>query len=118
MKKCWMAGFLLWLGTITLVQAQQESQFTNYMFNKLIYNPAYAGTQGNYVCANLLYHNQWTNFKSTEDESKAPITQTFSIHTPFGIGGHEFGAGLSILNDGAGWQKRLSINGAINYHKQ
>jgi type IX secretion system PorP/SprF family membrane protein len=41
--------------------AQQDPQFTQFMNNKLIYNPGYAGTS-DAICANVLYRQQWVNF--------------------------------------------------------
>ncbi len=117
MNKVLLAGLLLWMGCVSRVEAQRDPQFTQYMLNKLNYNPAYAGMAGNQVCATLLYHNQWTNFKSTEDDSKAPITQTFNIHAPIPIGNQEIGVGLHIVNDGLGYEKRIGAMGSIAYHK-
>lgn len=66
--------------------AQQEAQYTNYMFNTLGYNPAYAGTR-DAVSALLMYRNQWTN-----NIDGAPEDFVFNIHTPLG---NKVGVGLA-----------------------
>lgn len=55
--------------------AQQQVMFTQYMFNQLAINPAYAGIHEG-ISASLLARNQWVGFEG------APKTQTFSIHSP------------------------------------
>ena len=54
---------------------QQQPMFTQYMFNGLIVNPAYAGAQETFV-ATAIMRKQWAGFKD------APQTQTFSAHSP------------------------------------
>lgn len=87
----------LWLGTI---YAQQDPQFTQYMYNTNIINPAYAGTQGD---ANIttLYRAQWVGLDG------APETQTFNLNTPLllrqrGLTEQGLGLGLSFVNDNIG----------------
>ena len=40
------------------VAMAQEPQFSQYMFNRMSYNPGYAGSSGS-ICAALMYRNQW-----------------------------------------------------------
>ena len=55
--------------------AQQQVMFTQYMFNQLPMNPAYAGIhQG--ISAGVISRHQWVGVEG------APQTQTFSIHSP------------------------------------
>lgn len=116
MKKILLLGALLLAVGILKVEAQQDPLFTHYMYNKLVYNPAYAGTREN-ICATLLYHNQWTNFKSAEDASKAPITQTFSIHGPVNLSSVNLGAGLHVINDNLGFENTTGIMGSFSYRR-
>lgn len=58
------------------VQAQQDPQFTQYMFNLLAINPAYAGSADR-VSVKALSRHQWVGF------SGAPTTQTLTAHSPF-----------------------------------
>jgi hypothetical protein len=44
------------------VNAQTEAMYSQYLFNKLVLNPAYAGSREG-VCAVLIYRNQWTGTK-------------------------------------------------------
>ena len=70
--------------------AQYQPQFTQYMFNEMIINPAYAGAR-ECLSATLLYRNQWSGIAG------APVTETFNIHSP--IANQKMGLGLSIVND-------------------
>lgn len=99
------------------VSAQQEPMFTHYMFNKLTYNPAYAGSR-DAICATLVYHNQWTGFKGPDDES-APITQNFAIHAPISIGKlSDLGVGFHITNDKSGFIGTTGFWGSFAYKKK
>lgn len=66
-------------------RAQQDPQFTQYMFNLLALNPAYAGSADR-VSIKALSRHQWVGFEG------APTTQTLTVHSPFlaqslGLGG-------------------------------
>ena len=72
--------------------AQQDPQFSQYMFNTFYYNPAMAGTDGNTKIMGL-YRTQWLGYSPTFGDGGAPITQILSVHTPVpklkgGIGGY------------------------------
>ncbi|MCS6904728.1 MAG: type IX secretion system membrane protein PorP/SprF [Bacteroidia bacterium] len=86
------------------VRAQQESIYTQYMFNRLIVNPAYAGTKG-VISFTALYRHQWADFPG------APRTFTASLHGATSNMRH--GLGLSFSNDIHG-ALRISLAG-INY---
>lgn len=85
------ALFLLILG-IGQVKAQQDPMYTQYMFNTLSINPAYAGSRG-VLNATGLVRAQWIGIKG------APITQTLSLHSPLPL---SMGVGLSLVNDKIG----------------
>ena len=87
----WLLVLLL-LGVGTM-QAQQDAQYTQYMYNTVSVNPAYAGSRGHLSIA-ALYRNQWLGLDG------APETQTLNAHTPVGYRG--VGVGLSIVNDKIG----------------
>lgn len=72
--------------------AQQDAQYTQYMYNTLSINPAYAGSRGVLSLAGL-YRSQWVGFDG------APTTQTLNIHSPVS---RRVGLGLSIVNDEIG----------------
>ncbi|WP_290696647.1 type IX secretion system membrane protein PorP/SprF [Lacinutrix sp.] len=74
--------------------AQQDAQFTQYMYNTISVNPAYAGSRGA-ISMTGLYRTQWVGLEG------APDTQTFNIHSPVGDS-EKVGLGLSIINDNIG----------------
>lgn len=99
------------------VNAQQEPMFTHYMFNKLTYNPAYAGSR-DAICATLVYHNQWSNFEGPDKEG-APITQNFAIHAPIKVGSKaDLGVGFHITNDKSGFIGTTGFWGSVAYKKR
>lgn len=73
--------------------SQQDSQFTQYMYNTINVNPAYAGSRET-MSIFALHRTQWVGLDG------APVTNTASIHTP--INGSNVGLGLSIINDRIG----------------
>ncbi|MDV7139441.1 type IX secretion system membrane protein PorP/SprF [Maribacter sp. TH_r10] len=75
------------------VQAQQDAQYTQYMYNTVSVNPAYSGSRG-HVSIAALHRSQWVGLDG------APKTQTLNIHSPVGYKG--LGLGLSIVNDEIG----------------
>jgi len=89
--------------------AQQDPQFTQFMHNKLIYNPGYAGTS-QAICANVLYRQQWVNFPG------APKTGLISIDMP--VGSLPLGIGLNVMNDQIGFSKTLFARLALAWNKQ
>ncbi len=73
-----------------LLHAQQDAQYTQYMYNTVSVNPAYAGSRGHMSIAGL-YRAQWVGLQG------APETQTLNLHTPVGYRG--VGLGLSFVNE-------------------
>ena len=96
---------LLFLFSANL-QAQQDSQYTQYMYNTVVVNPAYAGSRGAMSVFGM-HRNQWVGFDG------APKTNAFSIHTPFA--NSNIGAGLSFVNDQIGPTAENTITAAISY---
>ena len=75
------------------VAAQQDAQYTQYMFNTMSVNPAYAGSRGQLSIA-ALYRSQWVGLDG------APKSQTLNLHSP--IRNSKLGYGISIVNDEIG----------------
>jgi type IX secretion system PorP/SprF family membrane protein len=73
--------------------AQQQVMFTQYMFNGLAINPAYAGSQET-LSATGLMREQWTGLDG------APSTQTLSVHSP--VKDQKMGLGFMLLHDKIG----------------
>ncbi|MGB6153195.1 MAG: type IX secretion system membrane protein PorP/SprF [Pricia sp.] len=76
-----------------LVQAQQDAQYTQYMYNMPSINPGYAGSKES-LSITALYRSQWVGLEG------APKTQTLSLHSPIGYRG--VGLGFGILNEQIG----------------
>jgi type IX secretion system PorP/SprF family membrane protein len=70
--------------------AQQDPLFSQYMFNKLALNPAYAGSR-DVLTLDALYRYQWVDIKG------APQTFTASIHSP--LRDEHIGVGLNVYQD-------------------
>lgn len=87
--------------------AQQDTQFTQYMYNTISINPAYAGSRGVLSIA-ALHRSQWVGLDG------APSSQTFNLHSPMG---KRVGMGISIINDeiGNGTVKETSFDLAFSY---
>ncbi|WP_207424838.1 PorP/SprF family type IX secretion system membrane protein [Desertivirga brevis] len=75
------------------VFAQQEAMYTQYMFNTLSINPAYAGSR-NVLSATTLIRSQWTGIEG------APKTTTFTIDAP--MNRKKVGLGLQVFKDKIG----------------
>lgn len=87
--------------------AQQEAQFTQFMYNKLALNPAYAGVRG-IPSLTALYRKQWVGFDG------APVTKLISLDTP--IFGDKVGFGLTIANKSIGFINDWQGTMAYSYH--
>jgi type IX secretion system PorP/SprF family membrane protein len=104
MKKRFLTIFVLLVAASSY--AQQDSQFTNYMYNTININPAYAGSRG-VLSIFGLHRNQWVGLDG------APVTNTFSINSP--INNSNFGIGVSIINDRIGPSDENSISVDVSY---
>lgn len=96
--------FLL-LSSSTLF-AQQQVMFTQYMFNQMGINPAYAGNHKT-LSLTALAREQWTGVEG------APSTQTLSIHSP--IANQRVGIGLLFMHDKIGVTNQTGIYNAYSY---
>ena len=92
--------------SFTGVQAQQEAMFTQYMFNGLALNPAYAGSH-EALSTTFLFRDQWTGLPG------APSTQTFSAHSPIRDG--KIALGLQFIHDKLAVFQQYGLNGAYAY---
>ena len=93
--------FLTTLGFTNEVVAQQDAQYTQYMYNPMNVNPAYAGSR-DVLSIFGMHRTQWVGLEG------APVTNTFSLHTPLKEG--RFGLGLSVVNDKIGPSDENSIS--------
>jgi type IX secretion system PorP/SprF family membrane protein len=101
-----LSVLLLFLSLAARVFAQQDPMYSQYIFNGLLINPAYAGTRELFN-ATLLYRNQWVNIPG------APVTGVFSIDTP--IESQKVGLGLKLTVDKIGITSHTGISGIYSY---
>ncbi len=94
------------LFSCTVGIAQQLPQFTQYMYNTISINPAYAGSREALSIVGL-HRSQWVGFKG------GPITQTLSIHTP--LRNDRIGLGLSFIEDDLGPENFTYLYGDFSY---
>ncbi|WP_458309088.1 PorP/SprF family type IX secretion system membrane protein [Croceiramulus getboli] len=86
--------------------AQQDAQYTQYMYNTVAINPAYAGNRGVLSIVGL-HRSQWVGLEG------APRTQSLSVHSPIGLS--NMGLGLSIVNDALGPAQETYVNVDFSY---
>jgi type IX secretion system PorP/SprF family membrane protein len=118
-------------------RAQQKPQYTQYVLNNLLLNPAVSGIE-NYIDLKAGYRNQWTGLNG------APVTSTLSVSAPIGsafVGGDaasmsagtdnpyspayaqnyqaappHHGIGFTLVSDQIGYTKTTNINATYAYH--
>ncbi len=95
MKKFTITLFLIVLGLSA--EAQQDAQFSQYMFNQFYLNPAVAGSDPRFAHFNLMYRRQWVGYSPTFDDGGAPNTAVFSYTMP--LNNINSGIGLFVEND-------------------
>ena len=88
---------------VGIIYAQQDAQYTQYMYNTIIVNPAYTGSRES-MSIFALHRAQWTGLNG------GPVTNTFSIHSP--IKDTHLGIGLCIVNDeiGPSTENNIAVN--------
>ena len=108
-----MASFFvvmtLFLSTAT---AQNEGQYTHFMFNQLSYNPAYAGSSGA-ISLSLLYNNQWMGLKlqaPTAELSAGTTPTNYLASFDMPVKGLHGGLGLTFNSESVGYHNNTTIN--------
>jgi type IX secretion system PorP/SprF family membrane protein len=91
---------------VNSIYSQQEAQYSQYMYNTISVNPAYAGSR-NVLSVLALHRSQWVGFDG------APTTSTFSINTP--IPETNLGLGISAISDRIGPTEQNTFSGDISY---
>jgi len=88
------------------VFAQQEIQYTNFMFSQMAYNPGYAGSN-DAICATGLVRQQWMGYQGTDGEGGAPKTMFLSLNAAVNpiLGG----IGLNVINDQIGFETNTTV---------
>lgn len=86
--------------------AQQDAQYTQYMYNTINVNPAYAGSRGAMSIFGL-HRTQWVGLDG------APVTNAVSVNTP--INESKLGLGVSFVNDRIGPTNENTISADVSY---
>ncbi|WP_234974654.1 PorP/SprF family type IX secretion system membrane protein [Tenacibaculum agarivorans] len=97
--------FLVLIFTV-VVHSQQDPQYTQYMYNTMSVNPAYAGSNGHTVIT-ALGRTQWVGLRG------APDSQTLSYDTPLGYSG--VGLGINLTNDRIGPSNEIYLDANVSY---
>ncbi len=95
---------VLLFGTLT-VSGQQDPQFTQYMYNTISVNPAYAGSRG-HLTALLMHRSQWVGVNG------APTTQVLAVDGPMG---NNLGLGLVLSHDALGPSSEAFVDANVSY---
>ena len=90
----------------TIGIAQQLPQFTQYMYNTISINPAYAGSRETLSVIGL-HRSQWVGFKG------GPITQTLTANMP--LRNEKIGVGVSFINDKLGFENFSYLYADFSY---
>lgn len=99
-----MAVFLC-LGQVAL--GQQEHRYTQFMYNKLSYNPAYAGIRG-VLTGTAIYRNQWFKMEG------APRAAQVSVHAP--VFTQRVGVGAVLSHHQIGLHRDVQLTAAYSYN--
>lgn len=97
--------FIIIVSSIKTAYTQQDPMFTKYMFNSLLFNPAYAGSQG-YWDINATYRRQWLSLEG------APTTFLGAVDGAF----NSTGLGFTLFHDQIGIDRRTDFSLNYAYH--
>jgi type IX secretion system PorP/SprF family membrane protein len=81
--------------------AQQDPQYSQYMFNQMAVNPGYAGSH-DAICLTAVHRQQWVGIDG------APTTSVFTVNAPFKLLGASHGVGLTVMSDQIGFNTDVS----------
>ena len=108
-------GVLFFLSfTAIKLFAQQDAQFSQYMFNSLYFNPATAGSNADYTTMGIFHRSQWVNYSPTFDEGGAPSSQVGFVSMP--LNRINSGVGLHFANDRIGPLSSTEVQISYAYH--
>jgi type IX secretion system PorP/SprF family membrane protein len=97
---------ICFLGCVVFLQAQQQQMYTQFMYNKLSLNPAYAGNE-KYLSSTLLYRDQWSGLQG------APSAQVLTVNLP--RIGKRVGLGLNMERQALGITEKLTYEAMYAY---
>jgi type IX secretion system PorP/SprF family membrane protein len=120
MKRIFTALFLTIISVLAF--AQQEAQYTHYMFTNMVTNPGYAGINKQ-ICITTLFRQQWTGFSDTyvdkitgetQTHKGAPQTLLLTVDAP--IRALHGGIGVTIIKDKLGFEDNIGAKLAYSFH--
>lgn len=94
---------------VVCVSAQTEPQFTQYMYNRYLFNPAYSGSLNGFEVS-LLHRSQYVSLAD-----RMIATQGFNFNIP--VAAISSGLGITAINDFIGYQRSTYISLDYNYRK-
>ena len=106
-KRTYYLIFILFFIHFGKIYSQNDVQISQYMYNKMYFNPAYTGDD-NFINASVLMRQQWVGFEN------APSTQMLNVDNYIERVG---GVGLSVINDKLGYEKTINVRVLYAYHK-
>lgn len=105
MKKIVYTAAIILVGSLSL-RAQQLPLFSQYFYNRFLYNPAFTGTESK-ANAFLIHRSQW------KDIPGSPVTYALTVDGP--VSKNKIGLGLSMFNDQMGIFNRSAIYSSYSY---
>ena len=105
MKRVLFGLFLLTLAFTA--KAQQDYQFTHYMYDKLSFNPGYAGLNKS-ICGTIIFREQWSGFDGN------PTTALVNVHAPVKM--LRGGLGFTYVSDKLGFESNNLARLSYSYH--
>ncbi len=88
-------------------KAQQDYQFTHYMYDKLSFNPGYAGLNKS-ICGTIIFREQWSGFDGN------PTTALVNVHAPVKM--LRGGLGFTYVSDKLGFESNNLARLSYSYH--
>jgi type IX secretion system PorP/SprF family membrane protein len=107
MKKLFVKITIAFTGFTGVLTAQQDPQFTQFMYNRQIYNPGYAGTSGA-ICGAAQYRQQWAGFDGSP--------QTIAVGADMRLSSLPLGLGLTVISDKIGPMNTVYFRGGASYN--
>ena len=104
MKK--LIGTIIFASLFLIVSAQQDQQYTQFMYNKLGLNPGYAGNH-EAMCLTGVYRQQWMGLEG------APATQLLSFNMP--LSNMRAGLGVNLMRNTIGISTRVGLDASYAY---
>lgn len=106
-----LATIVLFTACVSSLMAQQDPQYTQFMYNKLPQNAGYTGAR-EVLSIRALYRNQWAGNKGG-GIYKAPQTTSFTIHSP--LKNEHFALGFYYTNDRLGQEHKNQFDASFAY---